>query len=172
MVAAAAFNWSIASEHCNLISHLGMLPASSGTSLALPWIYQELFQPFNDSEVRDLTLERIVSLTAGTSAIVWMYPDFLGRDRFKQFLAALRGEGRREITPRYLDRDLLTRIPDRIEAINQKLQSSDALASLLIYLCRPEAGGEIDLCIPFNQERANLRWSLLTLTQLLKRWSA
>lgn len=172
IVAAATFNWSIASEHSNLVSHLGVLPASSGSSVAFPWIYQELFQPFNNSEVEDLTLERIISLSSGTSVIVWMYPDFLGRDRFKNFLTALRNKGDTEVTPRYLDRDLLNRIPDRLESMVQKLQAPEPLASLIIYLSRPEAGGEIDLGIPFNQERANISWSLLALTQLLKRWSA
>lgn len=169
VVSSAATHWFLSEQAGTLISAAGTLAPGAGMTELHTWLHATLCEP-TPASVPDQTLQRLIMPLCKGQTAVWLYPDFLDRTRFRKFLEHLRqSTGQEEIHLQCLDRELLTRISDSFSTLQDLLAKPALLAPTLLYLSCGISGGDLDLTIPRNQERANIRWSLLALRNRLER---
>jgi hypothetical protein len=169
VVASAATHWSLTSAHSTLISRQGTLETNAAPAELQRWVAETLKATTAEGISRENLSGLVAALPKGAS-VLWLYPDFLDRSRFKEFLTSVRSQlGGELLLLQCLDRELLTTISDTIDAVQTLVADMRYLAPTCLYLARGTLGGDLDVAIPRNQERANLWWSLPTLQTRLSR---
>ncbi|NDC39030.1 MAG: hypothetical protein EBZ48_13435, partial [Proteobacteria bacterium] len=169
VVASAVTHWSLCADSCALISTAGTLPAGARAADVYAWIHGTTTTSFAPP-VPDAALNDLIRPVQTGPVVVWLYPDFLSRSRFRELLESLRARvGDNAVHIQCLEREWLTRISDPFEMLQNLLREPTQMLATCLYLARNCSGGDLDLGTPRQHERANMHWSLPTLVGRLDR---